>query len=315
MNAMRLIGKKCVCVAVIAAWAVIAGATQPDREKIVRGSLRIGGLDRTWELFLPSSPGPYPLVIVLHGSGAKGAIMRSFMGFTDLAEQNGFLALFPDSIGPYWNDGRSDNNSPSYRAGVDDVEFLTRLLGHVVAEYHGDPARVYIAGFSNGGMMALRLGLAIPGKVAAVASVSGTLPKPLALRVARVPVPLLLIHGTEDRTVPWGGGKLVRGKMNRGEVLSVLDTLLFWAWNNGCAGSAGVSPMPDLDSRDGTRAFRMFFECDDPVRETTLIAIQGGGHHWPGIGRSLPEGKAGKVSLDVSATDLIWEFFSRHRPR
>jgi polyhydroxybutyrate depolymerase len=44
--------------------------------------------------------------------------------------------------------------------------------------------------------------------------------------------------------------------------------------------------------------------------EVVLIEIEGGGHTWPG--KKSPIGLIGKSTLDVSANDLMWEFFRRH---
>jgi polyhydroxybutyrate depolymerase len=242
--------------------------------------------------------------------------MRELLGFNRLGERDDFMVLYPDAAGPFWNDGRIDQNSPSFRNGVDDVDFIERLVNHVVEEYGGDPERVYVAGFSNGGMMALRAGLDLPEMFAAVASVSGTLPKPMARREGRPPVPMILVHGTEDRTVPWKGGRVLRKKRDHGEVLSVLDTFLFWAWNNGCVGKAVVAPLPGFQGGNATRTYRLSFECGDPSRETVLVAIQGGGHGWPGASLPLrdvrPQTNKGGGE---DAVELICTFFLRHRKK
>lgn len=312
---MRRILRGMAISAAVAMISIIAVSTGAEENRLIKSTLDAGGLDRTYELFIPSegkTAGPCPLVVVLHGADGCGAAMREFLGFNRLAERDGFMILYPDASGPLWNDGRVDLNSPSYRNSIDDVDFITRLVAYIVDQHGGDPERVYMAGFSNGGMMALRMGLEAPEMIAAVASVSGTLPRQIARRERRPAVPMLLIHGTEDRTVPWRGGRLVRRKKNHGEVLSVLDTLLFWAWNNGCAGRAGVAPMPEFNGGTGTRSYRLSYECGDPSRETVLVAIQGGGHYWPGAAMRDANGPAVSDGGE-NATELIWQFFLSHR--
>lgn len=308
------------CFIIYAAVAVVSvpvPGVGAEESRLVSSALNVGGRERAFELFIPSGEAnreKRPIVVVLHGAQGCGAAMRELLDFNQFAERDGFMVLYPDAAGPFWNDGRDDPHSPSYRDGVDDVEYIERLVAHVVDQHGGDPERVYVAGFSNGGMMALRVALDVPEIIAAVASVSGTLPKQMARRERRTPVPLLLIHGTDDRTVPWSGGRLVRKKKDHGEVLSVLDTFLFWAWNNGCAGRAGVAPMPGFQGGDGTRSYRLSFECDDHSRETVLVAIQGGGHGWPGAGKR--DGRSRTIEGGgEDAVELICKFFMRHRKK
>ena len=101
--------------------------------------------------------------------------MRIYSRFNDCADRNNFIVVYPNSLGPYWNDGRVDMNSVSFKANIDDVRFISGLIDHIASLHRVDTGRVYIAGFSNGGMMALRLGIAIPEKLTAISSVSGLL--------------------------------------------------------------------------------------------------------------------------------------------
>jgi len=283
---------------------------------IVRGDIRIGDLDRKYELYRPGgySPGRnLPLVIVLHGANASGSIIRSYSGFNDLAEQKKFMVAYPDAYGPCWNDGRVDMESTAFTFGIDDVRFISQLIDQIVSAHPVDRNRVYVAGFSNGGKMALRLGIAIPEKLAAVATVSGLMPKQLAQFSLRKPVPVLIMHGTSDRTVPWTGGILKSGERNRGEVMSFVDTAFFWARNNGCRAPAELLVMPDADPTDGTLPFQVTYTCCNPGSEVLLVAIQGGNHSWPGIEHFLTEKKVGKTCRDINATRYIWDFFSRHK--
>lgn len=285
-------------------------------DQYVRKSLQVGTMNRTYLMYKPkngTAAEPVPLVVVLHGSSANGLIMSHCSGFNALAERYRFIALYPDSYGPLWNDGRVDPNSPSFRNGVDDVLFISRLIDATVATGLVDPKRVYLAGFSNGGMMALRFGIAEPGKIAAIACISGLLPKHLSiLRPAR-PVPLLMMHGTDDSIVPWVGGVLKCGNKQKGEVLSVLDTVSWWARNNGCASQVNIRILPDTDTSDGTVGFIISYGCATPDTDVTLVTIQGGGHTWPGAVSSLYRPNVGKICHDFDAAQFIWDYFSPHR--
>jgi polyhydroxybutyrate depolymerase len=287
-----------------------------DHGTTMRGAIKIGDLKRYYELYKPdahASGSRMPLVIVLHGANAAGSIIRSYSGFNDLAEQKKFIVVYPDSYGPCWNDGRVDMESTAFTSGIDDVRFISQLMDYIMTAQPVDRNRVYVVGFSNGGMMALRLGIAMPEKLAAVATVSGLLPKHLSQLSLRRPVPVLMIHGTGDRTVPWSGGMLKSGEKKRGEVLSFVDTALFWARNNGCRAPAELIIMPDMNPGDGTLAFQVSYTCCNPGSEVLLLVIQGGDHNWPATEQLLPENKVGKTSRDINATTYIWDFFSRHK--
>ncbi len=287
-----------------------------EKAECIRKTAVVGASSRSYMVYRPvinTGEKPVPLVIVLHGMNGSGLVMSLFSGFNDLAEKNNFIVLYPDSYGPLWNDGRVDMDSISFRTGVDDVQFILQLVDSMVSASVVDPKRVYVAGFSNGGMMALRIGITAPERIAAVACVSGLMPKQLSKIRPGKPVPFLMIHGTDDTTVPWGGGVLMRAKKQRGEVLSVLDTVSYWVRNNGCTAQVGVRILPNKDTRDGTVGFLVNYGCPDPDNEVLLVSIQGGGHTWPGAEKHLPEMDGGKISRDFNAAQFIWDFFSRHK--
>jgi polyhydroxybutyrate depolymerase len=299
----------------LAAAAAMIGlllSAAPGPEEGTKGILVAAGIDRSYELHVPpgyNGKDAVPLVVVLHGSNASGMVMRIYTGFNELADRKNFIVVYPDSVGPYWNDGRVDMSSVSFKANIDDVGFISNLIDHIASNYRVDTKRVYLAGFSNGGMMALRLGIVISGKVAAVASVCGLLPKHLSYLAPARPVPVMIIHGTDDPIVPCGGGKLDR---KHGEVLSAVDTASYWSEKNKCSSRMGVEVLPDRAPDDGTVVFRVSNECLNSDREVILLTIQGGGHTWPGASIVLPRDKSGKTCMDFSATETIWDFFSRH---
>jgi polyhydroxybutyrate depolymerase len=77
---------------------------------------------------------------------------------------------------------------------------------------------------------------------------------------------------------------------------------------NGCRTEPVVEELPDRAS-DGTRVTRKTYRGDTDGAEVVLVVVEGGGHTWPG----QPAGNAlGRSTQNVSANDLIWEFFERH---
>src|SRR6202035_3940271 len=74
---------------------------------IQQGSIPIGGMTREFLEYVPHDISPHsPLVIVLHGSLMDGKLMREWTGyeFDQLADQHGFVVVYPDGYKHPWND-------------------------------------------------------------------------------------------------------------------------------------------------------------------------------------------------------------------
>jgi polyhydroxybutyrate depolymerase len=272
-------------------------------------------LDRVYYLHVPErlrSRADNALVLVFHGGLGSGAIIARQTDLVNYADRYGFIAVFPNAMESAWNDGRSTTES-----SIDDVGFIVALVEHIGESYGVDPRRVFATGASNGGMLTLRLACDSSERFAAFASVIANLPASYVSRcrpsAAR---PVLMINGTEDRLMKWQGGVIpsLPGVGKGGEVISTERTVRFWAANNGCPVPPREEEFPDV-AADGTRVVRhTYAECTSG-KEVVLYEIRGGGHGWPG-GPSrkgpLAARLSGKVSQNVSASEVIVEFFRRH---
>ena len=276
------------------------------------GSLEWQGRTRTflWHRGRAAADGPAPLLVVLHGSGGSGAEMAAVSGFDTLADRAGLVVAFPDGVARTWADGRG--TTPSDRAGVDDVGFVRRLVGRLKADTAVDPAQVYAAGYSNGGMMVQRLALEAPDLLAAGASVGAGLPERLAARrPARPAPPLLLIHGTEDPVVPWAGGEV--NSPNGGRVLPAPETARWWARTDGADPAPVSAELPDRHD-DGTRVRTETFRASGATAaQVVLVVVEGGGHGWPGEPAPPPAWLLGPATRELDAAPYIWEFLRRYR--
>jgi polyhydroxybutyrate depolymerase len=211
-----------------------------------------------------------------------------------LADAYHFIAVFPQgSVGP---DGHTGwNTSRAKDPSVNDLLFVSQLLSHLQSQLCVDPARIYAAGFSNGGGFAAVLACRFADRIAAFASVSGEYyPQPGGCDPAR-PVPILEIHGTSDGTVPYLGSP-------RLHYPSVSAWLSGWARRDGCR--AGPSTFYLQDYVTG-RAWTKCRGSGEVVQYTVLS----GWHVWPGSSsrRPLPAPDA-----HFAATQVIWSFFA-HR--
>ena len=260
---------------------------------------------RTYWTYLPagiSANSSVPLLFVLHGSAGSGEDMIAITrhGFERIADKEKFVVVYPDALERRWNDQGGT---------VDDVGFLLAIVDKLVADGLVDKNRIYVAGISNGGMMAQRLACEQADRIAGIATVAGGLPEPLqaTCKPARA-LPVLVIHGTEDPIVPWSGGA-VAGFEDFGKVLSARETAKFWAANNRCGDGGVIAAEPDRDPKDGTRVKMEVFASCPAGAAVKLAAVEGGGHTWPGGYQYLPERFIGRTSQDVDANMLIWDFF------
>jgi polyhydroxybutyrate depolymerase len=161
------------------------------------------GQVRTFNLYVaPRVPTrtPVPLLIVLHGLYLDPATAEASSGLDAVADGQDVALAYPAGVQGSWNAGKCCGDSHTQK--VDDVGFLVAIVKLVAQVRPIDLDRVYLAGFSNGGMMALKAVCDRPDVFAAAVSVSGTLQAPC---VGRRPVNAMLINGLRDTTVPYYG--------------------------------------------------------------------------------------------------------------
>lgn len=273
----------------------------------------VDGLDRSYLVHVPRSydaKQPTPVVLAFHGAFMNAQVMASFSELNAKSEKQGFLVAYPNGTGPdprvlFFNAGlfagQLANELP------DDVKFTATLLDDLARISHVDSKRVYATGMSNGGMMCYRLAAELSDRIAAIAPVAGTLA--LERYQPKRKVPVLHIHGTDDPIVPFDGpnGKLPGFIRFR----SVADTMRQCSTANDCAETPNVTKLPDRFDDGTTVECRTYAPRMDGA-EVLLYVITGGGHTWPGRERALGQGPIGLTSREISANDLMWEFFARH---
>jgi len=282
--------------------------SQTSRGTAVR-TVEVENTHRTYWLHIPPSYDKtklIPLVLVFHGGEGQPQQIERHTGFSDLADRDGFIVAYPEGIDKHWNDGRE--NAPQ----VDDVEFVSALIEDIARSFNVDRKRIYATGISNGGMFSQRLACELSGTIAAIASVAASMPDALAVRCKPArPISVLMINGTDDPLIPYGGGALPRTTVG-GKVLSTPDTIKFWVDHNKCSQKPTSMLLPDQDQQDDTRVRREnYTQCASGVG-VELDAVEGGGHTLPGTRQYLPERLIGKTSREINGSETIWSFFKRH---
>jgi polyhydroxybutyrate depolymerase len=261
---------------------------------------------RSYLLHLPATAtkGPIPLVINLHMYGGSGAVQESLTGMDTVADSEGFIVTYPNGLGDPtdWNAGSCC--SAASEGNRDDVGFIAAVVDDVAAHACVDLARVYVAGFSNGGMMTVRLACQMADTFAAAATVSGTAAIPLDTCQPSRPIAFLHVHGNADPLVPYDGG-------SGGLAISGEPTPVFPAVAQEIATMRGEDNCPaasDVYFDQGNASCTQFSPCGSES-EVIFCTISGGGHAWPTSG--TPTSEYAEMSA-FDATTQIWRFFNRH---
>lgn len=295
--------------------ALVSFAQEPPKKPDPLGpgdhtrTLMTGELQRSYLVHVPKGydpKKPAPIVLALHGAAMNGEMMVWFSGLNKKSDEAGFIVVYPSGTGtgPFrtWNAGGFKGKMAEGRA--DDVAFIGKVLDDLGTVLTVDEKRVYACGMSNGAMMCYRLAAELSDRIAAVAPVAGT----IAIEESKPkrPVSVLHIHGTRDTFVPFemGNGK-TPGFL---KLTSVEDSIQTWVKINECE----EKPKKDELSKDGDdmKVTRKTYGGGKDGAEVVLVTIEGGGHTWPG--QKPPVGFIGKSAQNVSANDLIWEFFQKH---
>ena len=274
--------------------------------------LDIAGVERDYMVHIPEKydpARPTPVVVAFHGGGSHAGQMVYFSGLNAKSEEAGFVVVYPNGSGRLdrlltFNGGLCCGYAVFNQ--VDDVAFTRAVLDDLATVVMVDPKRVYATGMSNGAILSYRLASELSDRIAAIASVAGTMG---TLRIqAKRPVPVIHFHGTKDEFVPFTGGTGVRS-ITQAKFTSVQFSIDAWVRHNGCNETPKVVDLPDA-ADDGMTSKRTTYGSSKEGAEVVLVEISGGGHTWPG--RPSRAEFLGPTTKDFQANDLIWEFFERH---
>jgi polyhydroxybutyrate depolymerase len=280
---------------------------------LVKQTITVAGTDRIYYLHRPEggTNGKVPLVMMFHGGRGTGDQAAKHTGFNQIADKHGFVVVYPQSTGN-WRDGRSTTGE-----GTEDLQFVHALINHLVATANVDPKRVYATGISNGGIFTLRLACDMDDEIAAFAPVAASMPVPYKPKChPSRPVPLMLIHGSDDQFIPYNGGAVKQGRHKGagGYVISIPDTVDFWRQVDGCSSTPADVETKDTDKDDETQVVIESYGGCKSDSALTVINVKGGGHTWPGspyTQSAFIRRIVGRTTRDISGSEVIWKFFSR----
>ncbi|HTI50041.1 MAG TPA: PHB depolymerase family esterase [Planctomycetaceae bacterium] len=277
-----------------------------------RRALNVDGRARDYLVHVPKGydgSRAFPVVLAFHGGLSNADRMVDFSGLSEKGDQAGFLAVYPNGTGRAegaytWNGGNCCGYAQDQN--VDDVAFVRALLDDLERVARVDAKRIYATGMSNGGLMAYRLADELSDRIVAIAPVGG----PMGTETCRPkrPVSVIHFHGTDDKFAPFTGGRGERS-VSQTHFYSVQHSLDNWIRANGCPREPVVTALEPVVS-DGTRVTKSVYGPGREQSEVVLVRIEGAGHTWPG--RKPPLLFLGKSTANISANDLMWEFFEKH---
>ena len=268
-------------------------------QRILKCELTHKGLDRYYYIQLahPEAEGLSSVLFNLHGYGSNALEQMYYTNFNNLAntKENNFILIHPQgaplntvltSSSSHWNSGGWTIGST-----VDDVDFIDTIIKLVSQKYNLNQDRIYSTGMSNGGFMSYHLACNLSSKIAAVASVTGSMSKETYEDCNPAhPTSILQVHGTIDATVPFEGNSALGMR-------SINDVMDYWKLYDACD-IEPISIVTDYIDIEISVQHDTYLNCLNDV-QVELYKIEGMGHRWPN-----------KQRYGISATEKIWEFIN-----
>jgi polyhydroxybutyrate depolymerase len=252
-------------------------------------------LTRTYILYKPVNlPSNAPLVFVLHAYSGTSKSILQYSRMNIIADTANFAVCYPQgsldrSGGFHWNANLNISTTK-------DVDFLTELASYLQKEHNLNPQRTFICGHSNGGYMSYTLACEAPEIFKAIGNVAGTMSGPSwnSCNPSRA-IPILHIHGEKDPTVPIDGSMSNPGGWSGAPAV---DTIIKeWALRNKCT---------ELDSVQVSTNTKAYYHRNGTDKnEVWYYKIALYEHGWPN----------GQSGTGISASHVIWDFFSSYTPR
>jgi polyhydroxybutyrate depolymerase len=210
-----------------------------------------------------------PVVIALHGLAQDRHGLLAAADWRGAVERDRFIAVFPQGFANSWNMGACC--PPANLLGMDDLGFLDQVVAQLSARADVDPERLYLTGFSNGGVMTYAVACARPGVYAAIAPMSGSNVSGCA---PTEPISLLHQHADPDAVVPFDGKPTLTQLLSSADFPPVPQSVAAWAAADGCPAEPTVRTVADGIERSE------WAPCGDDTR-VELIRLPGAGHKWP----------------------------------
>ena len=259
-----------------------------------------GGETREFLIYVPSiysSSTPTPLMFNFHGGGNNGmGMMLSTNDMRPIADTANFIAVYPSGSGGAWM-----HKVPTT---YNDIYFVEAIIDDLATEFNIDNDRVYACGYSEGGIFSYELACRLSNRIAAVASVSGSMMTDtyrtndygFPACSPSHPTAVMFIPGTIDMNPH----SMYNGLLPY--YMSASDISNYWKNHNNTAQSPIIVPVPNTNTSDGSTVDRKTWENGDNCVSVVELKVNNGDHDWPGT----------FGNMDIDASQEIWKFVSKH---
>ena len=200
-----------------------------------------------------------PLMISLHGRWGNGAGQQQSAKFEAIADTARFIVVYPDGLPQAILGGGGNTGWDVSGATDDDITFLKAIINTMYNSYKINKSRVYLSGFSIGGMESYHVANVAANTFAAFGSVSGyPLNEYHRYYTGSRPVPFMHIHGKED------------GFVKVDSVPIVVDNMVM---RNGC------NPVPIVTTKSGVYT-KSVYQAANNGFQYIYYALDGKGHEY-----------------------------------
>ncbi|KAI0011098.1 carbohydrate esterase family 1 protein [Xylariaceae sp. FL0662B] len=267
--------------------------------------LKSSGRERKYSIHLPGDydeSKPYPLVLGFHGSSSVGFFFEVDSKLSEDRYSANKIMVYPDGVDGAWAGANYSKVSVD-----EDLQFVSDLLDEIRAHYCVDNSRIYATGLSNGGGFVNTIACsAVGGEFAAFAPASGsyyTDNKGVngGCTPARSPLPLLEIHGGNDKSVHYKGG-VGEG----GNEPAISTWMQWWTQRNGCTNKK-------VDDTFNGDVHHSTWTCGDKKAKGALQhwKVDSMGHCWASTEINFSQIAAGEGPTHIDASKIIMEFFDQ----
>ena len=262
------------------------------------------GIVREYYLYMPKDQNqPVPLIINLHGYGSDARQQKVYSQMNKYALKKNVAVVYPEGLKKSWNVGYDTINvSP-------DLSFIGNLIDTIAFNHNIDTDRIYACGFSNGGMMANELALELADRIAAFGNVAGS----LLLNENQAPdmkikIPMMHIHGTEDRWVPYYDKR-------REDRKNVQESLDYWIDHNNLNNqSEEIISQKTFFKKTSVKKYTYY--SDEIDTRVVHYQVDGGGHQWFGTvygNNFLMKNYVGRNNNDFHSSQELVDFFLNYK--
>jgi len=249
--------------------------TPADRQVLLASpkTLTHGGLERTYRIYDPKGGGKKSLIIGFHALGGSSRRFSFYTGLHNVTDEN-TIVVYPDAV-PSNRKGLKAGWNSTYCCGtgfvnnIDDMGFILALIERLIQDYDIDQSKIFLTGFSNGATMSQYLATEHPEKFAGVAAISGSVGVEKKVLEPSTAIPILLVHGTRDASIPFKGG--VAGDDDFFDWLDFGTTVNTWKNVNGC------SQETKIIEQSHAREIIDYEGCASRVRSVIYPNL---GHQW-----------------------------------